>query len=120
MVYTDPSKTPIECIDGRAPVDIGAPVGAKLAGGVVSIQSAFALCGNPLSDKETLALFGPSGRLPYSPGCHIDTDHSNDGKNPELKIGEGTGCGASDKQKTILHNFVTQNEKVAPIVKNIL
>lgn len=26
------SSTPLECIDGRRPVDIDAPVGAKLAG----------------------------------------------------------------------------------------
>lgn len=121
MTETDPLKTPLECIDGRPPVDVDALVGAKLAGGVVSLQSAFAICGNPLNDTQTLALFGPNGRLPYVPGWHIDTDHSIDGKEPTLKAGiEGTGCGASDKQKAILHNFVTQSAKVSPIVQSIL
>lgn len=31
MVTTDPSR-PLECIDGRKPVDESAPVGPKLAG----------------------------------------------------------------------------------------
>lgn len=31
MVATDPSR-PLECIDGRQPVDVDAPVGPKLAG----------------------------------------------------------------------------------------
>lgn len=121
MVPTDPLKIPIECYDGRPPVDVNALVGAKLAGGVVSLQSAFAMCGTAMNDEQTLALFGPNGRLPYIPGCHIDTDHSVNGIAPELKTGtEGTGCGASDKQKTILHNFITQGDKISPIVKNIL
>lgn len=122
MVSTDPSVTPCECYDGRPPVDINALVGAKIAGWVVSIQSAFAMCGTPMSDEQTLALFGPNGPLKdRKPGAHIDTDHSKDGRSPELKPGTvGTGCGASDKQKTILHNFATQSDKIAPIVQSIL
>lgn len=74
-----------------------------------------------MNDEQTLALFGPNSRLPYIPGCHIDTDHSKDGRSPELKSGiEGTGCGASDKQRTILHNFVTQGDKISPIAQSIL
>lgn len=69
-----------------------------------------------------MALFGPNGPLKdRTPGGHIDTDHSKDGKGVDLNPQtQGTGCGASDKQKAILHNFVTQSDKITPIVQTIL